>query len=269
MKCPIACKYCMADLVPSRSLQWDQQGSESIGLNKSACFLNRRGGRPLKEWAPIHLLHGETVGFQGIQDPLDPRWTEDLLWLLNQAPTFGGITLVTKWPRIQEDVLQHIASTPNCVLIVSLTGADSLEPGSTTVQRIAVAGRVRKAGGRVHALVHPWIAGVSNIDWLPRAKDAGITEYTVKGFRYTKAMGPLGIPPKYLQQYLEKEGQEVLVDPPLEMSVPLPRFQGSETREDAVQAVHELEKMVVFSSSSSKEDVLATAVERRIKNFCL
>lgn len=271
MKCPIGCAYCMADLVPSRSKQWNEKGNESIGINKSACFLNRRpGGRPLKDWAPLNLLKGETVGFQGIQDPLDPRWEKDLLWLLNHSSNFGGIILTTKWYEISDVVASEIAKRNNVVLVVSLTGCDTLEPGSSTLQRIEVAKKVKNLGGRVHGLIHPWIPGVSNIDWMPIAQTAGINNFTVKGLRWTNKMGHLKMgnlkmSKRNIKVFKQNEGEEVLIDPPSIKTQSLPRFQGNESCEAATKAVAEIMKIAVVSSSAHSAAVRAAAIKRRIK----
>lgn len=260
MKCPIGCRYCMADLVPMRRDAWDRAGAESIGMNKSATFINRRdGGRPLSEWAPINLLAGDTVGFQGIQDPLDPRWEADLLWLLAHAGRFAGVMLTTKWPSIRADVARAIATTPNAVLVVSLTGLDDLEPGSRTEDRIRVAGLVASLGGRVHGLVHPWIPGRSHIGWVRSARDAGIDSFTVKGFRWSRLMGF----PAPSAEHAASEGEEVLVDPPELESGPLPRFRGNLRRQEAEGLVDRLMTIAVVSSSDNVATVREAAISRR------
>jgi hypothetical protein len=262
MKCPIGCAYCMADLVPARRDAWARAGRESIGLNKSATFLNRLpGGRPLRDWAPLDLLDGDTVGFQGIQDPLDPRWEEDVLWLLSHADRFGGVMLTTKWPSIRLHVAQAIASAPDAVLVVSLTGLNDLEPGSRTEDRIRVAELVASLGGRVHGLVHPWIPGRSHVRWLPAAREAGISSFTVKGFRWSRLM-PFAAPST---AHAEREGEEVLVDPPDLPSVELPRFRGQLDRESATRLVDGLLTTAVVSSSDDTAAVREAAINRRMR----
>lgn len=264
MKCPIGCKYCMVDLVSIRASAWNEAGNESIGLNKAACFLNRRPkGRPLSEWAPLELLKGETVGFQGIQDPLDPRWEKDLLWLIDHSYQFGGLILTSKWGSISSPVAEAIAKCSNAVLVMSLTGLDHIEPGSATIDRIIVAEKVLKLGGKVHGLIHPWIAGLSNISWIAEAKKAGISNFTVKGFRWDSKMGDLGISNKYLEEYAKYENEEILIDPPSIDSISLPRFQGNESKEESTIAVDSLMKRAIISSSASRADVRIVAIRRR------
>jgi DNA repair photolyase len=253
----------MVDLVPARSNAWDQKGGESIGLNKTACFLNRRSnGRSLKEWAPISLLKGETVGFQGIQDPFDPRWKDDLLFLLKNSKDFAGILLATKWPKIPQDVIEALKEA-NATVMLSITGADLLEPGSTTQQRLNVAKKLIEHGVNTHCAIHPWIAGVSSIEWIERAKEIGLINFTVKGFRWTRLMGDLGIPKKYLDIYKENEGEEILLDPPKIKSISFPRFQGNISKEEAIKSTKQIAKIAVISSSATTEEVIKATINRR------
>jgi len=266
MKCPIGCKYCMVELVPSRKEAWDHKGNESIGLNKTACFINRLpGGRSIDKWVPLHLLDGETVGFQGIQDPFDPRWEKDLKWLLSNSSRFAGVILTTKWPNIDNDIIKLLSSIRNVVVVLSLTGLDILEPGSTTIERVNLGEKLISHGIRVHGLIHPWIAGVSNIDWMATALKVGIKDFTVKGFRYSSRM-KIDIPDKYLKAYKANDGEEILLNPPNIKSINLPRFQGNISLEEAEEQVRELSKLVVISSSSSRGEVLRYTIKRRFKD---
>ena len=209
----MACKYCFITEHDTRREVWNQ--NPIAGVNRACTFVN------VTPWAgdypeererfkrfPWDLLIGDTVGFTAITDPLYPRvgWALDI-WLAEAAPRAKLITAVTKWP-VSKSMMSRLAQIENFRLVVSITGNDKIEKVSTEkhLQTLALA---REAGVPALPVVHPYIAGVSDLSFLPELKRLGYDAIDVKGLRYCDArMG--GWMPADSKRFYHNEDEEIL-----------------------------------------------------------
>lgn len=212
--CPVACRYCFITEHDQRRAVWN--ANPVAGLNKASTFINVTPwiNDDLDEQArlrafPWEVLTGDVVGFTAITDPFWPilkPWRE--LWLEQVAPIAKLVTCVTKWP-INRREMARLAEIPNFLLVVGITGNGSIEriPMSRHLDTLALA---KELGVRALPISHPYIAGVSDLSFLPELKRLGYDEFDVKGLRYDRRNMGSWMPGASQRYYLGREDEEVL-----------------------------------------------------------
>ena len=285
MKCPVNCKYCMAQYINSRANYYNNGGR--ISINKTCVAINRDiNDKPLKEMnIPWNLLVGEYIGFQGATDCFNPVYYDDLLWLLNNINNFKirKLVLCTKM-QIPEDFLiliKKLNLENSIVFIISTTGLDKFE-NTTTSSRIDNIRLLKKYELDVLPAIHPYIHGVSDISFLNELSEIGIKYITWKGFRYNPIMN-LDIPKSILCRYINTNEEEILIGEEylvemtklnnlsyIDMKDYVTKDDGKQSlisKEEAEMQLKELSKFALFSTSSTKEEVLKYRISSRIKNY--
>lgn len=281
--CPVGCKYCMVTHIDARRSQWEKK--HRWGINKTLLFLNRLPeDRPVKEFGlDTELFAGEYVGFQGITDPLWPLFSDDLRYMveLTNSTRMRKLVLVTKW-AVGKRELKVLQGQKKVVLVVSVTGLEMLER-TTTADRLRSLEAALEMGIDTLPLIHPYIHGLSDLTFLPKLKELGLKEVSVKGFRYNdRWMGRWGrklIPEESMAVYFANQEQEVMLgneyvaqkmqeaglkSVPFREWVHRPNGVGGVSREEAQSALDRLMPLCVVSSSDP-ENVYLTALERRIR----
>lgn len=213
--CPVGCEYCVVTKVESRRELWNEK--TILGINKAVTILNPppdlRNEQAMREFYdfPPELLRGDFVGFNAISDPFWPKYKKELEWFLEKvAPEAKIVTCVTKWnPSAQ--VLDRLAEIPNFRLIVSITGLDVVER-TKTGQRLALLEAAKQRGIKAFPVVHPYIAGMSDLSFLPRLKEMGYDDVDIKGLRYNHDTMSSWMPPSAQAHYQGTGEQEVLPD---------------------------------------------------------
>jgi DNA repair photolyase len=281
--CPVACKYCFVTEHDARRELWNSK--PRVGLNRATTFLN------VPPWInedpeeqnrfnefPWHLLRGDFVGFTAVTDPMWPK-LDKWLWsfIEHVAPLAKLVTCVTKWP-VSPRQLHKLARVPNFRLVVSITGNGDIErvPVSTHLATLSLC---RAIGVKAHPIVHPYIAGVSNLSFLPELRRLGYTEVDVKGFRYCEARMRSWMPESSHYVYRDRQDTEYLPDDGWRSQVQDAGMHLLSAREwyveeGAAMSPHvprgEAEEMVTELMgvagvvSSSQDMVFQSAVERRL-----
>lgn len=280
--CPVQCLYCMAQKVSIRADHWNS--GERIGINKSCVFINRLPqDPPVSEMGfPFHLMDGEYLGFQGITDCFWSVYHEDLKFVVEKVATtkIKKLVLISKIPvtDLQVDTLLPIKD--KLTVCYSCTGLDSYER-TTTDSRIDSMCRLRDCGIDVLPVLHPYIHGLSNaVGVFSRLQKEGFLEINWKGFRYSSNMAEFAkmVPKNILEPYVETEEQEILIGNGylLDLSkkynlsfVDLKTYlhkgnQQGISLAEAESQVRELINHVVFSTSSSKDEVVEATIKRRL-----
>lgn len=279
--CPVACRYCVITQVGYRAAAWREKFL--IGLNKAVTILNpppdRDDTRALASFYnfPLELLEGDRVGFNAISDPFWPKYRPELEWFLDKvAPIAKAVTCVTKFP-VSAALMKRLATIPHFQLNVSITGLDGIE-ATTTKSRLRTLALAREYGVAVFPTVHPYIAGMSDLSFLPELRCLGYDAVDVKGLRYDPAMATW-MPPASRALYAGTEGTETLpedgwreriADAGLELqslrvwgakhSRPTPRL----SREVAEERVAALLGYANITSSDSDRAVIEAAINRRL-----
>ncbi len=281
--CPVACEYCVVTNVESRSELWrEDDGAPSI--NKAVTIVNppldRANLETLNRFYSMspELFRGDVVGFCANSDPFWPRHRRELEHFLTKiAPETKIVTCVTKW-NVPDRMLDRLAKVPNFRLVVSITGLDEIE-GTSTEDRLSVLERAKERGIETYPLIHPYIAGMSDLSFLPRLKKIGYGQVDVKGLRYDPSMDSW-MPPEVAAQYRQYGNDETLIDDGwrdalvaagLELQG-LKKWYMEEmgdngphlSPEDAAERVARVLEMVHITSSDSDQAVIAAAVERRL-----
>lgn len=279
--CPVACRYCVITQVGYRAAAWQQKFL--IGLNKAVTILNPPPNKDDAEALasfynfPLELLEGDRVGFNAISDPFWPKYRPELEWFLNEvAPVAKAVACVTKF-SVSAAMMQRLALIPHFQLNVSITGLDGIE-ATTIKSRLKTLALAREYGVAAFATIHPYIAGMSDLSFLPELKRLGYDAVDVKGLRYDSAMDA------WMQEgtrahYAGTEGNEVLPEDgwrekiadaglclqslrawSAERARPTPRL----TREVAEERVAALLAFANITSSDNDRAVIEAAIERRI-----
>jgi DNA repair photolyase len=208
--CPIGCRYCVVTKVASRRTLWQKR--TILGLNKAATIFNappdKNDPEAMAEFYhfPVEMFHGDIVSFNAVSDPFWPKYQPELEYFLTAvAPVAKLVVGVTKF-ILTDEMLKRLSQVPNFRLIVSITGLDQLEK-TKTVDRLDLLRRAKKFGVKAFPLIHPYIAGVSALSFLPELKKLGYDFVDVKGFRYnSKTMNWLpAASRKYYEKSKEKE----------------------------------------------------------------
>ena len=213
--CPVACKYCSITEHDLRRETWNT--GSAAGVNNSCTFVNVPpwiGTDPAAQESfrsfPWHLLRGDYVGFTAITDPLWPE-IEPWFWefVERAGPQAKLLTAVTKWP-VTASTMRKLARVPNFFLVVSITGnAPPIErfPVERHLRTLALA---REHGVRALPISHPYIAGVSDLSFLPELSRMGYREFDVKGLRYCDRTMASWMPDNSRRYYVGREDEEVL-----------------------------------------------------------
>jgi DNA repair photolyase len=282
--CPVACKYCFITEHDTRREVWNK--NPVAGINKACTFIN------VTPWIdtdpvererfsnfPWEVLEGDFVGFTAITDPFFPK-IEHYLWeWVERATSVAKLTTcVTKWP-INRRVMKRLSRIPNFFLVVGITGNEGLERVSTRkhLETLALA---KELGVRALPISHPYIAGVSNLDFLPALKRLGYDHFDVKGLRYCEARMGRWMPEISKPFYQGHEEEEILpedgwrqrvADAGLDLLSPREWYLGEGlalsphlSRAKAVKLVERVFELANVVSSDSNEKVFNAAVERRL-----
>lgn len=211
--CPIGCKYCVITKVDSRRELWNKK--TIIGMNKAVTILNpppdKNDKKALEEFYnfPLELLKGDIVGFNALSDPFWPKYREELNYFLQEvAPIAKLIVCVTKF-NIDDAMLKQLAEIPNFRLTVSITGLDTIENNSTK-NHLCLLEKSKSFGIKAFPLVHPYIAGMSDLSFLSSLKNMGYDCVDIKGLRYNHDSMKDWMPEQSQKYYLNTNEQEIL-----------------------------------------------------------
>jgi DNA repair photolyase len=282
--CPVACSYCFITEHDARREVWNQ--NSVAGINKACTFVNVTpwiDSDPLERERfssfPWEVLKGDFVGFTAITDPFFPK-IERYLWdWVERATAVAKLTTcVTKWP-VDRRVMERLSQIPNFYLVIGITGNETLERVSTKkhLETLALA---KELGVRALPIAHPYIAGVSNLDFLPAIKDLGYDYFDVKGLRYCEATMGHWMPDTSKPFYQGREEDEILpedgwrqmvADAGLQLLSPREwyRREGLKlspnlVRSEAEELVKQVFALANVVSSDSNSEVFKAAVERRL-----
>lgn len=212
--CPVGCKYCFITEHEQRRTVWN--ANPVAGINKACTFIN------VTPWIdtdpqeqarftlfPWHLLEGDYVGFTAITDPFWPQ-IEKYLWeWMDRASEHAKlVTGVTKWP-ISRKVMKRLATYKNFYLVVGITGNWEIEkvPLKMHLRTLAWA---KEYGVKTLPISHPYIAGMSDLSFLPEIKALGYDEFDVKGLRYCSQNMSSWMPEASKKWYEGREDEEIL-----------------------------------------------------------
>lgn len=281
--CPVGCEYCAITKVESRRELWNER--TILGLNKAVTILNpppdlenKQAVREFYDF-PVELLRGDFVGFNAISDPFWPKYNKELEWFLEKvSPEAKMVTCVTKW-NPSERVLDRLAEVPNFRLVVSITGLDSIER-TKTGQRLALLEAAKKKGILAFPVVHPYIAGMSDLSFLPRLKKLGYNEVDFKGLRYNHETMSSWMPDSSKAYYENTKEQEVLPEDGWKEKVAEAGLQivglkswyrkGFESlkpklsREESEKLVGKILERANITSSDTNKAVIEEAIKRRM-----
>ncbi|HEY9879502.1 MAG TPA: hypothetical protein V6D29_13685 [Leptolyngbyaceae cyanobacterium] len=187
--CPVACQYChVTELDADRTAAWSKG---LLGINKACTFMNvppwiAEDEATQKQFyqTPWHLFTGDFAGWTAVTDGMMPKLLPYFWhWVERVSPVAKLVTVVTKW-SINAQLMQELASIPNLFLVVTITGNEPpIEriPSRVHLRTLALA---KEYGVRCLPMCHPYIAGVSDLSFLPHLKSLGYSEFCVKGLRY-------------------------------------------------------------------------------------
>lgn len=279
--CPVGCRYCVITQVGYRATAWREKFL--IGLNKAVTILNpprdKDDALALASFYgfPLELLEGDRVGFNAISDPFWPKYQPELEWFLNEvAPIAKAVTCVTKFP-VSATLMRRLATIPHFQLNVSITGLDGIE-ATTTKSRLRTLALAREYGVAAFPTVHPYIAGMSDLAFLPELARLGYDAVDVKGFRYDPAMAAW-MPRVSVAVYAGTEGREILPEDGWRervadagLSLTSLRVWGAKharstprlSREEATKRVAALLGFANITSSDSDRAVIEATIERRL-----
>lgn len=281
--CPVGCEYCVITKVESRRELWNEK--TILGINKAVTILNPppdlKNEEAVKEFYnfPVELLKGDFVGFNAISDPFWPKYKKELEFFLDKvAPIAKLITCVTKF-NPDDKVLDRLAEIPNFRLAVSITGLDKLER-TKTGERLNLLERAKEKGIKAFPVIHPYIAGVSDLSFLPRLKELGYDQVDVKGLRYNEETMSSWLPESAKKYYEGSNEQEILAedgwrDKIKEAGLNLTSLkswyrEGIEemtpklSREEAENLVGKILEKANITSSDTDQAVIEEAIKRRM-----
>ena len=140
--------------------------------------------------------------------------------------------------------------------------------------------RAKQRGIPAFPVIHPYIAGMSDLSFLPRLKEMGYDEVDVKGLRFNSETMSPWMPPSSQAQYEGTNEQEVLPEDGWREWVEQAGLQlvglkswyrrGFEimtpklTREEAERLVGEIMRRANITSSDSDKAVIEEAIRRRM-----
>jgi DNA repair photolyase len=280
--CPVCCQYCVVTKVDSRRAMWNKK--TLIGINKAVTALNPPPDLEDNEAVeafynfPLELLKGDIVGFNAISDPFWPKYRKELDYFLANVPKIAKlVTCVTKL-NPDDALLERLSKITNFRLVVSITGLDKIEK-TTTKSRLDLLRRAKQFGIKAFPLVHPYIAGLSDLSFLKDLKEMGYDHVDVKGLRYNRETMTKWIPEEARGEYEARGDQETLVEDGWRARVAdsglslmslkdwykegmpnLPKL----TLPEAEHAVNKLLQLGNITSSDTDRSVVKSAVTRRL-----
>jgi DNA repair photolyase len=278
--CPIGCRYCVITQVGYRADTWRKKFL--IGLNKVVTILNPppdKHTEALRSFYnfPLELLEGDCVGFNAISDPFWPKYRPELEWFLEHVPPIAkAVSCVTKFP-VSERMMRRIADVPNFQLIVSVTGLDMIEQGTTT-SRLHTLALAKQYDVTAFPIIHPYISGITDLSFLPKLARLGYDAVDVKGLRYDRSMDAW-MPESVRRHYTGTEGYEVLAEDGWRGRIadiglgltPLRVWSARNMRDTPRLSRDEAEKRVLsllsyanITSSDSDAEVIEAAIRRRL-----
>ena len=212
--CPVSCKYCFITEHDTRREVWNQ--NPIAGINRACTYVNvppwiseDKETQERFEKFPWEVLKGDIVGFTAITDPFWPKLDKWLRIFLEKSSAVAKIvTCVSKWPLNQEQ-FELISKYPNFLLIVTITGNDSIEKVSAK-QHLDTLRTAKEMGVKALPIIHPYISGVSDLSFLEELRDIGYDKISVKGLRYCHARMSNWMPKESQKFYINKEDEEVL-----------------------------------------------------------
>ena len=213
--CPVGCRYCFITEHDQRRETWNQ--NPVAGINKACTYVNvppwiNQDSAAQERFGafPWHVLEGDFVGFTAITDPLWPELDEWLWhWLEQVAPIAKIVTCVSKWP-VSRRQMERLAEVSNLFLVIGITGNRSPIERVSVDKHLATLALAKELGVRALPICHPYIAGVSDLSFLPALRDIGYTEVSVKGLRYCDANMAEWMPDASRAHYVGRETEEVL-----------------------------------------------------------
>lgn len=253
-------------------------------MNKSCTFINRfPSDPPLKDmnidWG---LFDGEYLGFQGITDCFWNKYYEDLCWLIDKVnhSKIKKLVLTSKIP-IDKRYLELFKITPQKILIIySITGLDELE-NTSTKDRLKSIQLLHENNIDVLPIIHPYIHNYADLSFFDELEKIGIKYVSWKGFRYNpETMYELKnyIPEEILNQYIHNEDETLIGEDTLKYQAKIHNLEYVDLKkyiqkengvngisiEEAKDKVEKLSKIVVFSTSATKQEVIDYAIKRRL-----
>lgn len=283
--CPVACKYChVTELDINRSTNWTQG---MIGLNKACTFIN------VPPWInddivsqnkfdliPFHLLEGDWVGWTAITDGLMPQ-LRPYFWEWVRQTSFRAklLTVVSKWP-INKQFMKELATIPNFYLVVTITGNPSPIELVNTKVHLRTLQYAKEYGVKALPMCHPYISGVSDLNFLRELSNLGYNNISIKGLRYNPITMSNWIPESSkriyddtnLQEVLPEDGWRVLVqDSGLLLLSPQQWYRQSAklltpklSYENARSHVLSLLPFTQIASSATSDEVIESTIKRRL-----
>jgi DNA repair photolyase len=283
--CPVACKYCFVTEHNTRREVWNK--NPVAGVNKACTYINvppwigedKETERRFFSF-PWEVLEGDFVGFTAITDPFWPKIEKYLRHFLEQvSPRAKLITLVSKWPASRRQ-MARLAQYPNLFLVVGITGNHPPIERVPVQQHLETLALAKEYGVRALPIAHPYIAGVSDLGFLPELQRLGYDEISVKGLRYCDAQMRSWMPESSRQYYIGRENEEVFPDDGWREKVADAGFsllsprewylrEGSELeshlpRKKAEELVDKVFQLANVTSSSPSEAVKQAAINRRL-----
>jgi len=280
--CPVGCEYCVITNVESRSELWrENDGAPSI--NKAVTIINpplERTPEKLEQYYAMspEIFKGDIVGFCANSDPFWPRHRRELEYFLKKiTPEVKLATCVTKW-NVPDQILDRLAEIENFRLVVSITGLDQIE-GTSTEDRLSLLERAKERGIIAYPIIHPYIAGMSDLSFLSDLKELGYTQVDVKGLRYDQSMNSW-MPPEVQELYRPYGNEESLIEDGwrdklqnagIELKGLKSWYQDQAvgkgphlSPEEAVERVSQVLKMAHITSSDTDRAVIRAALDRRL-----
>jgi hypothetical protein len=282
--CPVACKYCFITEHETRRELWNT--NPLMGINKACSFVNvtpwivqdPEEKRRFHEF-PWEILRGDFVGFTAITDPFWPR-IERYLWeWMEKAGEVAKITTcVTKWP-ISREVMKRLAQQPNFYLVLGMTGNWGIEKVSF-IKHLNTLTLAKEYGVPCLPISHPYVAGLSDLSFLPEVKALGYEYFDVKGLRYDPVNMATWMPESSKVYYNGHEDEEILPedgwrqqveDAGLQLLSPRQWYlqEGKDfnphlSEAEAKAYVAEVLKYANIVSSNSNQAVIDAAIARRL-----
>lgn len=283
--CPVACKYCFITEHDTRREVWNR--NPLVGLNKATTFVN------VAPWItesfadqerfyafPWEILRGDFVGFTAITDPFWPKLERYLEYFIEQvSPLAKVVTCVTKWP-VTRETMKKLAQVPNFMMVVAITGNHPPIEKVPVRKHLETLALAKELGVPALPISHPYIAGVSDLSFLPELKRMGYDTFDVKGFRYCDANMRSWMPEASRRYYIGREDEEVLPEDGWRARVADEGFlllsprqwylrEGSArnphlNRPEAELLVDRVLELANIVSSGSNADVVEAAIQRRL-----
>lgn len=229
---------------------------------------------------PWEILKGDFVGFTAISDPFWPK-LDKYLWhfIEKTAPLAKAVTAVTKWP-LTERQLEKLSHYENFFLVVGITGNNPPIEKFSVPKHLQTLRRAKELKIQALPIIHPYIAGVSDLSFLPKLKEIGYDYISVKGLRYCHDRMSPWLPPASQNLYRHRENEEILIEDGwrdlvtaagLKLLSPQKWYRQKAQQnephlcaEEAAALVAKVMKLANITSSADFEKVKQAAIARRL-----